>query len=371
MLRLHWAVSPVVKELVTYVLEHRQEIQTVLSSNVRVEDGILRGRLDALATVRARQLTGLKTTIVGHEPCRSYASGPNRVLGWVLGQAWMLASRFSTMSFDSPGYRDAIDETLERMEQSRRLQGVSQIISDPLAQKRPSGSALLEASRSRRVLYQKATLAYRNLLAIELGDPDAIGRMLKETLLGPLETWRRFELAMGYSVAEALADATGKRLSLNLLIGDERRIIASVGPFDLFWQATTLYHKPAPLEPSEVVTKDILSAFGFRPSSDRPDLVVVDRSKEQVVSIIEVKYLTGEDGSDRVRSAVAQLVRYARGYRALEECGPLLEKSIIALCHGIDGIIRAEPAALGTPLLVDFAAIKQKSFSSWAQSLSG
>jgi hypothetical protein len=40
--------------------------------------------------------------------------------------------------------------------------------------------------------------------------------MLRQTLLGPLEPWRRFELAVGLSAAEELALAVASENSVHL-----------------------------------------------------------------------------------------------------------------------------------------------------------
>ena len=107
----------------------------------------------------------------------------------------------------------------------------------------------------------------------------------------------------------------------------------------------------------------------MRSSSDRPDLVVTDRLRNEVAAIIEVKYLTGEDGSDRVRSAVRQLVRYARGYTLLEHSAPLLGRSVVALSQGIDEITNPAPLPDGIPSLTDFSGITQGFFLPWARRL--
>lgn len=367
MLRLHWALSPSVSSLVNYVLEHRHEIQSVLESAVRVEDGIVRGRLDALATVKLRRVSGLTTAVVSREQLRSYASGPNQVLGWVLIEARSLASRFSMITLESAGYRASIDRSLQRLEQCRRLQGIAQIAGQIALNRRPGTSAVLEASRSRRRLYRLAVEAYKSLLAIEAGDPDTIASMLRETLLAPLEPWRRFELAVGFSLAENIATAQNERAQINLLIGDSRREIAQIGRFSIYWQWRTDCYRPPESEPSEEVERVILDAYDISSASDRPDLIVVDRSADLVVAIIEVKYLTGEDATDRIRGAVSQIVRYMRGYVAIEESGALLGRSLIAVSQGVAELSRPDPLPLDIPFVVDFEGIKQGLLGPWAE----
>lgn len=365
LLRLHWSLSPPVRNLVTYVLEHRHEVQSVLSNEVRIEDGILRGRLDAGRTVMLRRVSGLETAIVSHEPVRSYNSGPNRLLGWVLTQAWSLASRFSSVTFESAGYRQSIHEARLRLDQCRRLQSIAQITGQTSLHMRPTASALTEASRSRRPLYHLAVTAYRSLVRIENGDPEAIVGMLRETLLGPLEPWRRFELAVGLSLGEALAETLDQPVSLNLLVGEDKNTLARVGRFSIRWQSRTELYKASPPEPSEILERHILDAYGISSSSDRPDLIVVDEEAQTVAAVVEVKYLTGEDATDRVKSAVGQIVRYARGYADSDDLHRLLGRSLAVMSRGIEDL-NLSSLPEDVPYLVDFEAIRQRALLPWA-----
>lgn len=369
LLRLHWSLSDSVSELAAYALEHRHEIQSALQSALRYEDSTVRGRLDAMRTVRQRLLSGMSSAVVSHEPLRSYQSGPNHVLGWVLMQAWSLATRFATITLDSPSYRTAIDAALQRLEQARRIQAIGQITGQTALNRRPSAGALLEAARSRRTLYQKAAKAYEALLAVEAGNRDTITAILQRTLLAPLEPWRRFELAVALCAAEDLALAEKEKLSLNLLVGDVRKPLAQAGRFAIFWQWRTDYYSAPDAEPSEKLARTILHTYGLSAASDRPDLVVVDRVAGQVLAIVEVKYLTGEDASDRIRTAVHQIVRYARGYSQIESIGPLLGRSLVVVSQGMDDLKVPEPLPIGTPDVTDFAAIRQQRLRAWAERL--
>jgi hypothetical protein len=370
LLRLHWSLSTPVSKLVSYVLEHRHEVQSVLSSEIRTEDGILRGRLDAMKTVMLRRVSGLETAIISNEPVRSYSSGPNQVLGWVLMEAWGLASRFSFVTQESAGYRNSIDQVRLRLDQCRRLQSIAQIAGQTVLNRRPTAAAITQASRSRRTLYHMATEAYRHLLKIESGDAEAITAMLRETLLGPLEPWRRFELAVGLSAGEALAAAQGTNISLNLLIGDAKRSLVRAGDLSIFWQSRTDFYEAPEPEPSEIMERHILDAYGISAGSDRPDLVVADLAKKQVIAIIEVKYLTGEDATDRVKSAVGQIVRYARGYAEGEPLKHLIGQSLSVMSQGIDDFT-VSPLAPDVPYLADFGEITRQALAPWATRLCG
>jgi hypothetical protein len=364
LLRLHWAISPVIRDLVTYVLQHRHEIQSVLTTARRIEDSVVRGRLDARATILHRRMTGLSTAMVSKEPLRSFDSGPNQVLSWILTQAWSLASRFASMLPDSASYLEVVEKTVQGLEQVRRIQAIA-MMSGQLATKRPASGAVSEAGRSRREVYRKAHNAYESLVRIESGDPKAITDLLRATLLAPLEVWRRYELAVAFSIAEALAIDGPTTLVLNLLVGDTRSPIARVGRFSIFWQSRTALYTDPELEPSELVTRHILDAYGLSASSERPDLVVVDAVAGNVVSVIEVKYLAAEDASDRIRSAVAQLVRYSRLYHLIDEVGPLLGRSLVAVSQGTETITIPSPIPDDVPLIVDFAAIRLGQLAEW------
>jgi hypothetical protein len=368
LLRMHWALSPTVSDLAEYVLSHRHEIQSVLESTVRIEDGMVRGRLDAVATLRVRQRTGFATALVSHEPLRTFDSGPNHLLGWVLKEAWSLVTHFSKISLDSDSYRANVGNAVQRLERCHRLHAIAEISGDIGLRRRPTAHAITEAGRSRRMIYRKAQAAYKALLSIESGDPAVITDMLKQTLLAPLEPWRRFELAVGFCVAETLAVAQGKPLLLNLLVGNMRRHLAQAGRFSIFWQWRTNYFEaPAP-EASEVIERAILAAYGMSASSDRPDLVVVDRDRDAVVAIVEVKYLTGEDASDRVRSAIQQIVRYARGYPAMG-IQHVLGNSLAVVSQGIEGLTAPEPLPAGVPALSDYRGITQGALLPWSTRL--
>jgi hypothetical protein len=369
LLRLHWAFSPVVRDLAIYVLQHRHEIQSMLSTTRRIEDGMVRGRIDARATLLHRRMTGLTTAMVSDEPLRSYHSGPNQVLIWVLMQAWSLGMRFTAMLPASASYRETVTTNVQTLEQVRRIQAIGLIAADTLAAKRPGASALLEAGRSRREIYRRARDAYEALLRIEAGDPETIATLLRHTLLAPLETWRRYELAIAFSVAEALAASEGGALTLNLLMGDTSIPIARVGRYAVYWQSRTDLYRPPEIEPSEQVVRNILAAYSLSASSDRPDLVVIDNDRRSVAAVIEVKYLTAEDASDRVRSAVEQLVRYARLYHPIEETGPLLGRSLVAVSQGLEGLVAPEPLPADVPMICDFASIRQGQLGAWAERL--
>jgi hypothetical protein len=232
--------------------------------------------------------------------------------------------------------------------------------------RRPSHQAVKEASRSRRLIYILASKAYRALQAIEAGEEESIRKLLKETLLGPLPVWQRFELAVGLGLAQALSETLGQRLSLRFLAGG-REPVARVGNYEVYWQSTTDFWKTPAAEPSEKLVSGLLKQYGLSEGSDRPDLVVLDVTTDDIVAVIEAKCFSKEecDSSSALRAAITQLVRYARGYRDLEDLDGLLDNSIVALIHDDFGQMLS-PRPYGLPLVVDFEGIIGRRLEEWS-----
>jgi hypothetical protein len=152
-------------------------------------------------------------------------------------------------------------------------------------------------------------------------------------------------------------------------MGDTSSPIVRVGRYAIYWQSRTIFYREPEIEPSERVVRHILEAYSLSASSDRPDLVVVDHERQRVAAVIEVKYLTAEDASDRVRSAVAQLVRYARLYQPINEIGPLLGRSLVAVSQGLEGLAVPEPLPSDVPMICDFTSIRQGQLGAWVERL--
>ena len=368
LLRLHWAISGSIKRLVAHLLENPHEIQAVLEFRTCEDDSRVRGRLDSRATVMKQMIASQPTVMVSHEPSRNYRSGPNHLLTWVLEQSWRLVTRFGGTLPRGASYLEEVEGCALGLETIRRFEPIRQAAKQLNLARRPSPHAVWETSRSRRPLYVLASKAYRTLQSVESGDEAAIAEMLNETLLGPLDVWRRFELAVGLGMARSLAAALSRRMSLGFIIGGDP--IAQVGSYELHWQSRTEAWREPPLQPAEKVVSKLLRNFGLTEGPDRPDLVVRKGPMGEVISIAEVKYFDGvtSDGTDALRAAVTQLVRYARGYRDFERLDGLLDHSIIALsCMGKGR--NSTPRPLGVPVVVDFEGILQQELDGWARNL--
>jgi len=368
LLRLHWAISGSVRDLIDHLSQHRHEIQAVLESRRHEDDVRVRGRFDARATLVRRLVTGQPTLTVSHEPARTFESGPNRVLTWVLESAWRLALHFDDLLPKGASYKAAIEQHTRRLKEIRRYDAILQATKRIDLVRRPGPQAVKEASRARQKLYVLACNAYRNLQLIEAGDRDSITKLFNDTLVGPMHFWQRYELVVGLAVTKALSAALEQPFELNFL-GSGSEPISRVGGYEVHWQSRTkAYEEPLP-EPSEELTRKLLKLYGLASGADRPDLVVLD-SDGEAVSVVEVKYSSNResDGADSLRSAVSQLVRYSRGYRQMALIEKLLDHSIVAVSQHETG--RAPvPKPVGLPLIVDFNDILQHHLSNWAQRL--
>ena len=365
LLRLHWAISEPVRELVNHLVQHRHEIQAVLELRRREDDARVRGRFDARATMIRRLVTGHPTLTVSQEPVRTFESGPNHVLTWVLEAAWRLALNFEDTLPEGAFYRAAIEEITPGLEKIRRFDAIHQAAKNINLTRRPEPQAVKEASRSRRQIYVLACHAYRFLQSIEAGEVDSIIKLLNDTLLGPLHLWQRYELAVGLAVARALSVALARPAALGFL-SRAGEPISRVAGYEVHWQSQTQAYKRPAAEPSELMTAKLLDHYGLPLGADRPDLVVLD-ADGKAVSIVEVKYFSNEesDGTDALRDAIGQLVRYTRGYRPMAQLEDLLDHSIVALIrHEADRV--PDPRPYGLPLIVDLEGILQGRLETWA-----
>jgi hypothetical protein len=369
LIRMHWAFSAPVRSLIEYLAQHPHDLQRTLEFQQREEDAVVRGRLDARSTIIQRAIRGVPTLTICYEPLRSFRSGPNQLLMWVLEEAWRLLLRFSSLLPPDATYRLRVDTTSTMLERIRRFASVRTATVQVALDRRPAHSALKQSARSRQPIYVLAFRAYDFLSRVEQCEEESLLNLLKDTLLGPLPIWKRFELAVGLGAAEALAVASNKRAELAFLVGGSQQPIAEIGTRAIFWQSRTDYYASPKLEPSEILVRELLEKYGLDPSGDRPDFVVVNNAAASVQSIIEAKFFADEEssGADALRGAIEQLVRYARGYREPSELLDLLDSSCVALVR--ENFSVGQPKPYGLPWLVDLAGIKRNRLLEWAQAL--
>lgn len=366
-LKGHWAISAPVRDLVRYALEHPHEAQALLEYRTRIDDAVARGRIDARRTWLHRMQTGLPTALVTHEAVRSFNTGPNLLLAWVLREAAAYTARLLSWQGATSPYLATIEAAQADMRALQRVESLREPLRAVALGERPRANAVRDAARSRRPLYRLAVDAYRLLMGVERSEAEAMERVARSALLAPLEDWRRFELAVGLSLGEALARAQNVPMTLHLLGADAAGPIVTAGDFAVYWQQITKYHTPALLEPSEQAVRDVLKIFGINVGTERPDLIVVDRARDDVASVVEVKYIAGDTATARFREAVDQVVRYGRSYVAPGATGALLARSLVALSRHAP--TRVDPDG-DAPFSVDFEAIRQPhGLDAWAAAL--
>ena len=367
LLKGHWALSQPVRNLVAYLIDRPHEAQALLTYRERVDDAVARGRIDARKTWLYRQQTGQSSALVAHEPVRSFNTGPNMLLAWVLREAASYTARLLTWQGSNSAYLPAIETAQTEMRKVQRIEALREPLRAVSLGQRPSAGAVRDSARSRRQVYRLAVDAYQVMQGLERGDEAAIMRVVRSALLAPLEDWRRFELAVGLSIGEALGSSAQEAVQLHLLGADSSNPIVTAGRFAIYWQQITPYHTPATLEPSEVATRAALKDYWIQVGTERPDLLVVDREKQAVVSVVEVKYIAGDTANARFREAVDQVVRYGRSYAPAGEREALLSRSLVAISRNAPvRISHNDPA----PYAVDFEAIRQQDgLDAWAQSV--
>ena len=368
-LRLHWAVSPVVSKLCQYLGEHRFELQAGTEYAQETSDLSIRGQFDARRTTLLRATTGHPTVVAYRSVKKSFFTGPNQVLAWVLAYANRFALQWVGKLPPTPGGNDARDNirrTVLLLVEVRRLNLVRDALGSFRLPPRPTSQALQQAKTSRRQVYRLAFAAYDNLLAIESGEEETVRRLLEETLIQPKEDYQILELAMAVS----LAHAAGKRLNIPVRLYEitlgGNQILLSVGEYDIFWQAQTNSYDSPELEPAEAVYYKLLADYGLGKPQDRPD-IIIRRGLNKVVAIGEAKSFGREEAwSQRLRSALAQIVRYARGYRAAGQLESIISQSCVALSY-YPTTERVVPTPAQGPVVVDSADLIAGRVDEWLE----
>ena len=364
LLRAHWAISSPVRDFLSYVLSHRHEAQSLLQIHRRTDDAVARGRIDARSTVLAQRVSGHPSLIVSEEPVRSFNTGPNQVVAWVVHMAASHVARLFALQPPGSAYAEMIAAAMSEIAAVKRLDVLREPVKHVAANRRPGPGALRDAARSRRMIYRHAIAAYNTLTGVEAGEEEALLRVLLSTLIAPLEQWRRFELAVAVGIGEAIAEETDEAMRLSVLGILPGQPIIRCGRFALYWQSgTTLFSLPS-LEPSEIRLEAVLAAYGMGLAADRPDLVIVDQEAEVVAAIVEVKYLAGDTATARFREAAAQVVRYVRGYSNSTSIDSLIRRSLIAISMDAPEIL---DNAAPTVWAVDFSAMRTGALRGWVR----
>ena len=359
MLLLHWSISRTVQALVQYARGNSHELQSVLGSRVLRTDGAIRGRILAAETIRAQTITANPGLYVVEEPFRSFDSGPNRVLGWTLRLASRYARRFRSIL---PLEATYFERTTELLASVRQVEHILPITNDALLQA-PNSDDVRAARSSRIRLYRLAADAYDAMRALERRDEHAVADLLRTALVGPMERWRQFELALALAMASAIAD----RIRVVPVLAEIRPgpigVIIHIGPYALRWQQSGPTYDRPHLERWELRAEEILSNYGISAGSDRPDVVLSDVSSGRTLAVGEAKYFESEDWKDRLRDAVSQVVTYSRGYEASQgDTDAIIGRSVIALWN-VNG--QTPTATARDPFVATFADFRS-GLGGWA-----
>ncbi|HUX80494.1 MAG TPA: hypothetical protein VMW10_12240, partial [Alphaproteobacteria bacterium] len=169
---------------------------------------------------------------------RSYVTGPNHLVVWVLEEARRLGREMLRTASPESKYSECFSQVTQLLEDASRLDGIRIAKSQIDTTRRPSAPSVSQAKRARTRLYQLAADAYLSLLAIEQGDESQICTVLQENLLGPLEMWRRFELYVAIAMGESLSRMLGVPSNLSSNFSQDGMLIR-IGDYRVYWQAQT------------------------------------------------------------------------------------------------------------------------------------
>jgi len=274
------------------------------------------------------------------------------------------AERLFAVQPKNSAYAPLIEAAMTEISAVKRLDALREPLKHVTAGRRPGPNAVRDAARSRQLIYRYAIAAYTTLTGVEAGDEAALSRVLRSTLIGPLEEWRRFELAVAAGLGEALSAELGLPLRLSVLDARPGQPVLRCGRYSVFWQSGGGLYVPPALEPSELRLEAVLAAYGMAAAADRPDLVIVDDEAGSVAAIVEVKYLAGDTANARFREAAGQIVRYGRGYCGEAELPSLIRRSLIALSREVPSLIDDTTDA---PRAVDFGGILDGRLNLWVR----
>jgi hypothetical protein len=184
--------------------------------------------------------------------------------------------------------------------------------------------------------------------------------MLEDALVGPMERWRQFELALALSMAEEISRRTSLPMRLKSILPTSLDSLIEIGSYIVRWQKAAPSYIPPALDDWEARAEEIAKSYGLSPGHERPDVVVYDRDSGVVLAIGEAKYFENESWRERLWEATLQIVMYARGYESTQDAENLIRRSIIALLSAGDDVASAQRA----PIVTTFSEIRN-SLKDW------
>jgi hypothetical protein len=337
-LKLNWAISSPVNKLCRYAMDNRFELQASTENIFETDDVHVKGRIDAVKTVLQRNLSGHPTKVAYYSSNKSFNSGPNRVLAWVLNNAYNYGRRWVEVLEKSEkvwsDHHRKIGESISLLNAVRKASIIKDAFGAAQSNRRPSRQELLQAKMSRRILYQLAYKAYIFFEGLEKGDMDCIRDLLEETLIKPKEDYQVFELALAMCMAETIGRAVNQPVVLKEITANGNLLILEVGDIAISWQSHATTNFSGDLEPSELKLLLLLPEYNLYPSIDRPDIIVLFKPTQMVLAIGEAKFFSvrnPDSWRSPLRQALAQIIRYSRRYARGQKQNALISRSCIAL----------------------------------------
>jgi hypothetical protein len=365
---LRWALSPAVDALAEHLEGRPRDMQATVDFVESITRGEISGAVDASASCIEQMREGDPTLFVVHEPRSSEDTGPNHLVAWTVMEAERAIQAAIRRHNLGPDYAWAHDRA-KRLEDALRVGPIKDILSSPAGRRRPGRSAIRAAAKSRSAIYIKALAAFNSLTDIEDLRPEAIERLFSETLVAPLEDWRKFELATALAASESISQASGTPLRLRVSLVDEGPF-AQTGSYAIHWQRSLPTRSYAALDESEQIAKDLAKSLGHDLARSRTDVSIVDAESGADMAHIECKWFgVPSSAAQAISDASLQLTRYARDSRpnSAAEARAFLKHCVVALAtlgsfdEALDGFANA--------WMTDFDGIERGVLDAWAVSL--
>lgn len=353
LLQLHWAIGRDMRELLEYFLQRHGEMISSPTTRLLETQSAIRGTGNWPSTIIRRQVTGNPHVTVYRNVRRSFDTGPNKVLLFVISNALRVLETISRRAdlIGSP-YGESIRRNTELAVRAQRAIELRQLRGAPSGRvpPRPSAKDVQMALHSPRRIYILAARQMQLLLEMANSGSRSFIDITVGELVAPLRSWQRFELFALLHIGLALGSELGLKPKLNDLSGAMAGPAIEVGPFDVYWGVnprSSPYSMQLPAE-REIVQR-LLTAFGLVSYRGRPDITVVNRQDSEVISIVECKCASIDSASltGQFRDAVRQLVEYSADFRGGFE--RRLGASAIAM-RTLPRVIKAADAGDGAAL---------------------
>lgn len=330
MLRYYWALSSGIEEIASIVVHNSRRLTTDIAYEEVERIGEITGSINASATLLAQTRTLNPAIFVVSEPSMTVHSQPNHLVAWTLSEALHILSS-TRRSYKRLDKYEWFNKKITLLEQALRNEMLHDIVITPTGRKRPNGSTIRAASKARIPVYQKAIEVYDLLEGIERGDEEVIRICLSQTLIANLEFWQRLELATAMEAANSLSASSGNAVFLSFPFSSGRPI-ASVGPFQIYWQYVVPQRSREQLDLNELWSRQIAQGIGIKSADSRADVAICINNN--VISLFECKYFESKSSlSQAVLDASSQIVRYCRDLypQSVPDAKLLLSKSCIVV----------------------------------------